>query len=142
VPEYAHDDSKTAAKIVAGLDPSIARHVAVDAGFHTPEELMELAKGFDFVVATRMHMMILSLCVGTSVLPIAYEFKTRELAARLGIAEMLLDIDTISGEDAVARLADFSERLDALRRTSLQAVLAENASALSSAALLAHAVQR
>lgn len=141
VPEYAHDDSKTAEAIVAGLDPSVARHVKVDAGFHTPEELMELAKGFDFVVATRMHMMILSLCVGTPVLPIAYEFKTKELAARLGISEVLLDIDTIS-DDAVASLADFSERLDALRRTSLQAVLAENASALSSAALLAHAVQR
>ena len=49
---------------------------------------MELAKGFDFVVATRMHMMILSLCVGTPVLPIAYEFKTKELAARLGIADV------------------------------------------------------
>jgi colanic acid/amylovoran biosynthesis protein len=142
VPEYAHDDSKTAEAIVAGLDPSVARHVTVDAGFHTPEELMELAKGFDLVVATRMHMMILSLCVGTPVLPIAYEFKTKELAARLGISDVLLDIDTISSEDAVARLADFSRNLDAFRKASLRSVLEENASALSSAALLAHAVQR
>jgi colanic acid/amylovoran biosynthesis protein len=142
VPEYAHDDSETAEAIVAGLQPWIARHVTVDAGFHTPEELMELAKGFDFVVATRMHMMILSLCVGTPVLPIAYEFKTKELAARLGISDVLLDIDTISGDNAIARLTAFSENLDAFRRTSLQSVLAENASALSSAALLAHAVHR
>jgi colanic acid/amylovoran biosynthesis protein len=142
VPEYAHDDSRTAEAIVAGLEPSVARHVTVDARFHSPEELMELAKGFDFVVATRMHMMILSLCVGTPVLPIAYEFKTKELAARLGIADVLLDIDTISGDEAVAVLAEFSQNLDALRRTSLQSVLEENASALSSTALLAHAVQR
>jgi len=31
-----------------------------------------------------MHMMIMSLCVGTPVLPIAYEFKTKELAAANG----------------------------------------------------------
>jgi colanic acid/amylovoran biosynthesis protein len=142
VPEYAHDDSRTAEAIVAGLDPLVARRVTIDAGFHAPEELMELAKGFDFVVATRMHMMILSLCVGTPVLPIAYEFKTKELAARLGISEALLDIDTISGEEAVARLEEFSENLDAFRTISLQSVLAENASALSSTALLAHAVHR
>ncbi|TGQ90312.1 colanic acid biosynthesis glycosyl transferase, partial [Mesorhizobium sp. M1C.F.Ca.ET.204.01.1.1] len=31
VPEYAHDDSKTARAIVAELDPEIAKHVSVDA---------------------------------------------------------------------------------------------------------------
>ena len=65
VPEYAHDDFKAANAIVAELDPEIASHVSVDASFHTPEQLMALVKGFDFVVATRMHMMIMSLCVGT-----------------------------------------------------------------------------
>jgi colanic acid/amylovoran biosynthesis protein len=142
VPEYGHDDSLTAASIVDGLDPSVARHVTVDAAFHTPEELMELAKGFDFVVATRMHMMILSLCVGTPVLPIAYEFKTKELAARVGLSEVLLDIDTLTGDEALATLKRFSRGLDAYRRISLEATLRENASALSSAALFAHAVHR
>jgi colanic acid/amylovoran biosynthesis protein len=142
VPEYAHDDSLTAERIVDGIDPAVARQVTVDAGFHTPEEVMELAKGFDFVVATRMHMMILSLCVGTPVLPIAYEFKTRELAARLGIADVLLDIDTITADAAAASLERFTQDLDVLRRVSLEAVLRENASALSSAALFAHAVHR
>jgi colanic acid/amylovoran biosynthesis protein len=89
-----------------------------------------------------MHMMILSLCVGTPVLPIAYEFKTRELAARLGIADVLLDIDTITADAAAASLERFTQDLDALRRVSLEAALRENASALSSAALFAHAVHR
>jgi colanic acid/amylovoran biosynthesis protein len=141
VPEYAHDDSRTAEAIVDRLDPSIAGHVAIDRSFHTPDELMKLAKGFDFVVATRMHMMILSLCVGTPVLPIAYEFKTRELAARLGLSEVLLDIDTISADEAVAKLKIFSDDLEEFRRSSLESVLKENASALSSAELFARAVQ-
>jgi colanic acid/amylovoran biosynthesis protein len=140
VPEYAHDDSKTAAKIVEGLDPSVAAAVEIDSAFHTPEQLMELAKGFDFVVSTRMHMMILSLCVGTPVLPIAYEFKTKELAARLGISDVLMDIDTITAEEAAEKLARFTGRLDAYRGTSLESVLKENASALSSVELLRAAI--
>ena len=142
VPEYAHDDSRTAHAIVAGLDPAVAGHVDIDASFHTPEQLMELVKGFDFVVATRMHMMIMSLCVGTPVLPIAYEFKTKELAARLGIADITLDIDTISGEDALGKLALLSENLDEYRRISLQSVLEENASAMSSVELLRQAIRK
>ena len=136
VPEYAHDDSKTARAIVAELEPSIAESVTIDASFHTPEQLMEVVKGFDFVVATRMHMMIMSLCVGTPVLPIAYEFKTKELAARLGISEVLMDIDTITAEEAAGKLKRFLENLDEFRRTSLESVLRENASALSAVELL------
>lgn len=140
VPEYAHDDSRTAGAIVAGLDSGIAGHVTIDDGFHTPEQLMELARGFDFVVATRMHMMILSLCVGTPVLPIAYEFKTKELAARLGISDVLMDIDAVTTAEAAGKLARFSSRLDRYRRLSLEAVLRENASAMSSVDLLKRAL--
>jgi colanic acid/amylovoran biosynthesis protein len=142
VPEYAHDDSKTAEVIVSELAPSIRDKVTIDASFHTPDELMDLVKGFDFVVATRMHMMIMSLCVGTPVLPIAYEFKTKELAGRIGISDVLMDIDTISGDDAAAKLARFSRDLDRFRRTSLEAVLSENASAMSSVQLLKNALHR
>ncbi|UCI07717.1 polysaccharide pyruvyl transferase family protein [Mesorhizobium sp. B1-1-8] len=136
VPEYAHDDSKTARAIVAELDPEIARHVSVDASFHTPDQLMALVKGFDFVVATRMHMMIMSLCVGTPVLPIAYEFKTKEVAKRIGVADLLLDIDTVTPQEAAEKLGRFAGNLDQYRRTSLQAVLEEHTSAMSAADLL------
>ncbi|WP_292635361.1 polysaccharide pyruvyl transferase family protein [Mesorhizobium sp.] len=136
VPEYAHDDSKTARKIVAELDPEIARNVSVDASFHTPEQLMALVKGFDFVVATRMHMMIMSLCVGTPVLPIAYEFKTKEVAKRIGVADLLLDIDTVTPPEAAEKLGRFVGKLEDYRRTILQAVLEEHASAMSAAELL------
>jgi colanic acid/amylovoran biosynthesis protein len=141
VPEYAHDDSATARAIVSGLDPSLAGSVAVDAAFRTPEELMELLKGFDFAVATRMHMMIMSLCVGTPVLPIANEFKTQELARRLGLSDVLLDIDTISGVDAVAKMEAFADNLAEFRKRSLEAALRENASAMSTIGLLENAVR-
>lgn len=137
VSEYAHDDSKTARAIVAELDPEIAKHVTVDAAFHTPEQLMALVKGFDFVVATRMHMMIMSLCVGTPVLPIAYEFKTKEVAKRIGVADVLLDIDTVTPEEAGEKLGRFAANLNLYRQTSLQAVLEEHASAMSATNLLA-----
>lgn len=142
VPEYAHDDSKTAEIIVSGLAAEIREKVTIDASFHTPDALMNLVKGFDFVVATRMHMMIMSLCVGIPVLPIAYEFKTKELAGRIGVSDVLMDIDTISGDDATAKLARFSRDLDQFRRTSLEAVLRENASAMSSVELLKNALHR
>jgi colanic acid/amylovoran biosynthesis protein len=78
-----------------------------------------------------MHMMIMSLCVGTPVLPIAYEFKTKELSKRIGIADLLLDIDTITEEAARKNLATFVADLDHYRNLSLQAVLAEHTSAMS-----------
>lgn len=136
VPEYAHDDSKAAKAIVAELDPEIASHVSVDASFHTPEQLMALVKGFDFVVATRMHMMIMSLCVGTPVLPIAYEFKTKEVAKRIGVSDVLLDIDTVTVGEAGEKLDTFIQNLEHYRKTSLKAVLDEHASAMSATELL------
>ena len=136
VPEYAHDDSKAANAIVAELDPEIASHVSVDESFHTPEQLMALVKGFDFVVATRMHMMIMSLCVGTPVLPIAYEFKTKEVAKRIGVSDVLLDIDTVTVGEASEKLATFIQNLEHYRKTSLKAVLGEHASAMSATELL------
>ncbi|WP_269933559.1 polysaccharide pyruvyl transferase family protein [Aminobacter sp. HY435] len=136
VPEYAHDDARTARAIVAELPPEIASRVSVDASFHTPEQLMALVKGFDFVIATRMHMMIMSLCVGTPVLPIAYEFKTRELAKRVGLGDLLLDIDTVMPDEATGKLAAFVSHLRQFRRTTLAAVLKEHVSAMSAAALI------
>ena len=136
VEEYEHDDSKTAKAIVAKLAPDVAARVSVDDRFHTPAELMDQVKGYDFVVATRMHMMIMSLCVGTPVLPIAYEFKTRELAKRIGVSDLLLDIDTVTPAQARQSLAALVANLDHYRTVSLQSVLDEHISAMSAAPLV------
>lgn len=136
VPEYHHDDSELAKMIVAGLDPDIARHVTVDRDFRTPDQLMAFMKDFEFVIATRMHMMIMSLCVGTPVLPIAYEFKTIELSKRIGVLDILLDIDTISAEKARAKLQIFMRDFDHYRISNLEATLEEHASAMSTVDLI------
>ena len=113
VPEYAHDDARTAREIHAALSPAARERAQVDAGFHTPEQLMAKLRGFDAVVATRMHMAILSLISGTPVVPIAYEFKTRELFNELGQGDLVVAIEDTTAE----RLIDATERLFERMRT-------------------------
>ena len=107
VPEYAHDDARTAREIYEALSPAARERARVDSGFHTPEQLMAKLKTFDAVVATRMHMAILSLISGTPVVPIAYEFKTRELFNELGQGDLVVAIEDTSAE----RLIEAAERL-------------------------------
>jgi colanic acid/amylovoran biosynthesis protein len=136
IPEYNYDDSEVAAAIAAALPESARRLVTVNHDFHRPEELIQLAQGFDLVVATRMHMAILSLVAGTPVLPIAYEFKTTELFVRLGFGEWVQVIENLSAEGLVKCADAFVKALPAIRE-SLQAVVAsERASARSAAAIV------
>lgn len=95
IPEYWADDSKVAQEIWSGLPDNIKKDVRVDHSFHTPFELLEILASFDMVIATRMHMAILSLIAGTPVLPIAYEFKTKELFKQLDFAEWTQDIEIL-----------------------------------------------
>lgn len=95
-PEYWADDGLVAAGIAARLPKHVAEHVVCDRGFHRTAQLLDHLRQQDFVVSTRLHFAILSLCAGTPVLPIAYEFKTTELFERLGLGDLALDIETIS----------------------------------------------
>jgi colanic acid/amylovoran biosynthesis protein len=99
VSEYWTDDSRIADATVARLPARLRQHVRVDRSFHTPRELLALLGRFDLVVATRLHVAILALCAGTPVLPIAYEFKTTELFTRLGLGELVQDIESVTSED-------------------------------------------
>lgn len=101
IPEYRFDDSKIAQEIVAGLPDEIRKHVKVDVDFHSPQDLMLLLQKQDVVIATRMHMAILSLAAGTLVLPIAYEFKTQELFERLEMGAWVQDIENIEAHSLI-----------------------------------------
>jgi colanic acid/amylovoran biosynthesis protein len=96
VPEYWLDDSAVALEVTARLAEDVRPAVTVDRDFHRPEALIKLLAGFDLVVSTRMHMCILSLCGGTPVLPIAYEFKTNELFAGMGFGRWVQDIGAMT----------------------------------------------
>jgi colanic acid/amylovoran biosynthesis protein len=97
-PEYWTDDSRTADTIVCRLPDALRAHVTIDRQFRQPAELIADLSAFDLTVATRLHAAILSLCAGTPVLPIAYEFKTTELFRRFGLGDAVIDIEAISPE--------------------------------------------
>jgi colanic acid/amylovoran biosynthesis protein len=114
VPEYRNDDAQVAQRVVSGLSDQVREIVTVDTSFHSPTDLKEHLKSYDFVIATRMHMAILALTAGTPVLPIAYEPKTTQLFRKLGLSEWVTSIETIdtSFSDKVHR---FVEQIDELR---------------------------
>ncbi len=103
IPDYWTDDAKTAHRAVSYLSSDVAARVTVDEAFRGPEQLLEALSQFDVVVATRMHVAILALCAGRTVLPIAYEFKTTELFASIGLGEFVTQIDECDGPTLVAR---------------------------------------
>ncbi|MEY2410547.1 MAG: colanic acid/amylovoran biosynthesis protein [Verrucomicrobiota bacterium] len=131
IPEYAFDDSQIADVIAGALPDAVRERVRVDAGFHRPEELIQRLQEFDMVVATRMHLAILSLLAGTPVLPVSYEFKTTELFGRLGMARWVQDIETIDPLGLIATADQFVGELPALRGAVRSAVERERLEAAS-----------
>jgi colanic acid/amylovoran biosynthesis protein len=140
VAEYRWDDSRIAREVTRRLDPALRENVRVCDGFIHPLRLIEHVAGMDLVIATRMHMGILSLVGGTPVLPIAYEFKTTELFRRLGMEAWVHDIESITPETLVKSLADFLKQLPSIRRGLFARVEDERVRAVESATALARAV--
>jgi colanic acid/amylovoran biosynthesis protein len=128
--EYWTDDSAIADQVTRRLPPDILRHVEVDRMHRRPENMIRRLKDFDVVVATRMHAAILALCAGRPVLAIAYEFKSRELFRRLGLGDLVVDIEELTAE----RLTAAVERLLAARPAIVEKV-AKSAAAERQAAL-------
>jgi len=130
-PEYRYDDSAVASEIAETLPEDVRSKVMVDNEFHAPERLKEILGKFDLVIATRMHMAILSMCAGTPVLPIAYEFKTKELFDGLELGEWVLDIDTLEPGRSVRTLSEFIVSLDRIRDMMAPHILRRRREALS-----------
>lgn len=95
-PEYWTDDSRTAEEIVERLPQALRDRVTIDRSFRGPDKLIADLATFDLTIATRLHAAILSLCAGTPVLPISYEFKTTELFRRFGLGEATIDVEGMS----------------------------------------------
>lgn len=138
VPEYASDDSRCAHVIVDRIDDEVRSRCRVDADFHSPQQLIEEFAGSDAVISTRMHGAILAMGTGVPVLPIAYEFKTRELFFHLGLGDWVTDIEDVE-PDGFTRLAlSFIDSLDDLRAAMAAPVLSEREVALETADDLRH----
>lgn len=130
IKEYRYDDSATAEEIFEMLSEKARESTKVNKSFINPENLKSYLKEFDMVISTRMHFAIQSLAVGTPVLPIAYEFKTKELFAKLIDPNLILDIDTITATDALFVLKRFIETLPLTRSQLFEKVEVEKGSAL------------
>lgn len=141
MPEYWTDDSKLAQIIVDGLPESIRESVSVDSSFRRPAELAATLKNYNLVIATRMHMAIIALSVGTPVLPIAYEFKMHGLFERLGQARWVQDIESVSGAVLIEKLEEFLAALPELRQPLFTAVRREHASAIASGEIVKRAYE-
>lgn len=141
IPEYWTDDSKLAQIIVDGLPEATRRSVSVDSSFRRPAELAATLKNYALVIATRMHMAIIALSVGTPVLPIAYEFKMHGLFERLGQARWVQDIESVSGDVLTERLEEFLAALPQLRQPLFTAVQKEHASAIASGQIVKQAYE-
>lgn len=141
MPEYWTDDSKLAQSIVDLLPDNIRTSVSVDSSFHNPLVLAQKLKDYDLVIATRMHMAILALAGGTPVVPIAYEFKMKELFERLGQECWVLDIETISGDALITNVNEFLEALPQIRETLFTAVQREIENAAASGLVVKQAFE-
>ena len=142
VPEYWTDDSRVAQDICCLLPNELRRRVTIDTAFHDPRDLAEKLRGFDFAITTRMHAAMLSMVAGTPVLPIAYEFKTNELFASMGLAEWVSDIETIREDDFVRLMGRFIERLPQVGAATVAAVKRQQEALEETTRLLGQALQR
>ena len=113
---YTYDDAGVAESIRMMVpEPGRAR-ITVNSEYHHPDALIARLSSCRLVIATRMHMAILSLVARTPVIPIAYEFKTSELVKNTGLTAYLpgiesCDIESVSG-DALISYIDLLLNLD------------------------------
>lgn len=142
IPDYWKDDSKVAQEIIESLPIEIQKQVKVNRNFHSPEELVEILNSYDMVIATRMHMAILSLVARTPVFPISYEFKTKELFQRLEMGEWVQDIENVQQESIITSIQLFMEKLPEIKQKLSINVKKERERALESAKIVKTAFEQ
>jgi colanic acid/amylovoran biosynthesis protein len=143
IPEYWTDDSKVADEIVKKMPDEVRSDVKVDSDFHAPPDLIKILKGYDLVVATRLHMAILALGVGVPVFPIAYEFKTEELFEKLGLERWVQNIEKLRADTIQKSFDSFLKAFPLESKKFFERVVNEREGAVKSADILkAHILRR
>lgn len=125
IPEYWTDDSAVARRIYGRLDGDVQERILIDDGFNDTATLRAKVRDLDLVVATRLHMAILSLVSGTPAIPLAYEAKTAEVFGRLGASAMVIGIDQVGQGRLGAHVTRYWDRIDEGREALFAAVEAE-----------------
>jgi colanic acid/amylovoran biosynthesis protein len=136
IPDYWTDDSKVAEKIMQKMSDEVKTQTKINSDFHSPFDLIDILKGYELVVATRLHMAILALGVGVPVFPIAYEFKTEELFKRLGLEKWVQNIEQLNSDTIIKALDSFLENFPDLSRKVFEGVMKERTAAIESVNLM------
>jgi colanic acid/amylovoran biosynthesis protein len=98
-PEYNYDDSEVAQQVFHKLPKNVQEYVWVDRKSRDPKSFINFVSKFDIMIATRMHAAILALNSCRPVVPIAYEFKTKELFKNMDLKRWVVDIESIEKID-------------------------------------------
>lgn len=126
-------DRVPALDIVDGLrglfGPDVLERVATPE-VNTLEDLMTVLSAVDWVVASRYHGVATALLMRKPVVGIAYERKTTDLMANLGLGDYSIPIEEIDGS-SLAALLDGVQRNDGAIREALDVRAREGRTAVN-----------
>ncbi len=105
-PSVAEDDRPPAQRIAHQLRSEGLPVVALD-GEPTPAQLRAAYGQMDIFLGTRLHSNIFALTMGTPVLAIAYQYKTRGIMSMLGLEDWVIEIGQVTPD----RLSEMLVRL-------------------------------
>jgi polysaccharide pyruvyl transferase WcaK-like protein len=100
---------------VQELAPDVAPRLELEATLQDVPALFERLRGFDLVVATRYHGVLLALACGTPALAVVYHAKTRQVAEHMGVSRWAVDAAGITGARLLERFDDLEPRLAEVR---------------------------
>ncbi len=113
-PNADSDDRIPARRIAAQLNDITSSILQVEQ--QIPPDLIKALYGkLDVLIGTRMHSNIFAISEGVPVIAIGYLHKTRGIASMLGLDRWVLDIQSITRESLVAKLAELWEGRRAVR---------------------------
>lgn len=92
-----------------------------------PRRALERLAAFEATASVRLHGLLLSALAGVPCLPIAYDAKVTEAAARLGLADVVIQPGDLTAQGVM-------ERLDTVRGETRTAVVAERVAGMRSQA--------
>ncbi len=123
--------SELKALILAKFHNDSRAELVSEAKLRTVDDFLSLIPKFDFVVASRLHGLLLSQLMYTPALAISYDPKVEALMVDLGLREFCVDIEKIDTEILTTRFSSLEAKrhavCDALRErvTKFQAALQE-----------------
>jgi len=78
-------------------------------------DLLNLLAGFDLVVATRYHGVLLALASAVPTVAVSYHPKTRDLMQDMGLGAWCLDVEGLTGASLLERVGGMASQLATLR---------------------------